>query len=356
MTAPRGALRILDANANRAREGLRVAEDYARFVLESPALGGRLKALRHDLRGALDALGRAAGGEAGLRAARDTAGDVGTALQTAGEGTRRDPAEVARAGLKRAGEALRALEEYGKLLDAAAAARCEALRYRLYDVEPLLLAAPERRRRLAEALLYVLVTEELASADAATACREAVAGGADIIQMREKELEDAAFHRRAAALAEICRAGGALFLINDRPHIALLTGADGIHTGQGDLPLHLCRRLLGPDRLIGRSTHDPEQLAAAAREGADYAGVGPVYETATKAHRGAVGLGYVRHAAAQAELPAFCIGAVNRDTLGEVLDAGARAVAVCTAVIGAPDIAAEAAWFKARLAERRPPA
>jgi thiamine-phosphate pyrophosphorylase len=132
---------------------------------------------------------------------------------------------------------------------------------------------------------------------------------------------------------------------------ALLSGADGIHTGQGDLPVHLARRLLGPDRIIGRSTHAPEDLEGAFRAGADYAGVGPVYETKTKEHRSAVGLEYVRHAAAQARIPYFCIGSVNRETLDEVLASGARAVAVCTAIIGAKDIAAEAAWFRARIGQ-----
>ncbi len=352
MTDP-AILRILDANANRAREGLRVVEEYARFVLESPALAARSKGLRHEFADALAYLTAALpGGACDLEAARDTPGDVGTDLSTPAEAARPNSLAVARAGMKRLQEALRALEEYAKPVSADAGARFERVRYAAYALEPVLFAAQDRRARLARALLYVLVTESLASTDARTAAREAAAGGADIIQMREKDLEDGPFLDRARTLAEAVRGAGALLLVNDRPHLALPAGADGVHTGQDDLPVHLCRRLVGPDRIVGRSTHAPAQLAAVSDQGADYAAVGPVYETATKAHRAAVGLDFVRHAAETASVPWFAIGSVNRETLPRVLDAGARRVAVCTAILRAPDIAAEAAWFKARLAER----
>lgn len=347
-----GVLRILDANANRAREGLRVAEEYTRFVLDSQALTEQLKQLRHDLNTALFLLqNHAPEAPEDWAGHRDTAGDVGTRVSTESEQHRPNRRAVARANLKRVQEALRALEEYGKLLDPQAASRLEQLRYAVYRIEPLLAADAGRRQQLQAARLYVLVTGSLASTDALTAAREAVAGGADVIQMREKELEDKAFHEQALAMREICHAGGSLFLVNDRPHIAVLAEADGIHTGQGDLPVHLARRLLGPDRLVGRSTCCPEQLQAAFAAGADYVGVGPVYATQTKQHRAAAGLGYAEHAVRNARLPFFCIGSVNRETLDSVLATGARAVAVCTAIIGARDIAAEAAWFRSRLTE-----
>jgi thiamine-phosphate pyrophosphorylase len=170
--------------------------------------------------------------------------------------------------------------------------------------------------------------------------------------MREKEWEDGRFYEVALEMAALCREAGALFLVNDRPHIARLVDADGIHTGWGDLPVALARAVLGPGRIVGRSTSAPARARDAAAAGADYIGVGPVYETRTKAHRAAAGLEYVRWAAAEAPLPYFCIGSINRQTLPAVLDAGARAVAVCTAIIGAKDIAAETAWFRETLRER----
>lgn len=345
--------RILDANLNRAAEGARVVEEYARFVLEVPALSASMKAIRHAL-AAIDRHIRTLLPDPPERH-RDTPGDVGVSLSTPSEESRQTPAAVARASCKRLEESLRVLEEYGKLLSSDLAHECEALRYRLYAIEPRLFADQTRMQRLREARLYVLVTEALASADAVTVTREALAGGADIIQLREKEWEDARFHDCALVLRDLCRDAGALLILNDRPHIAALADADGVHTGQGDLPVHLTRRLLGPDRIIGRSTSAPDVAEAAHHDGADYIGVGPVYETQTKAHRAAVGLSYVSWAAAHAPLPYFCIGSINRTTLPDVLAAGARAVAVCTAIIAAKDIAAETAWFRAQLDKRSEP-
>ncbi|MDR3210537.1 MAG: thiamine phosphate synthase [Planctomycetota bacterium] len=210
------------------------------------------------------------------------------------------------------------------------------------------------RERLAKARLYVIVTRAFCHDEPLTTAREAVAGGADVIQMREKDLEDGEFYRQALSLAEVCRQGGALFIVNDRPHIALLAQADGVHSGQGDLPPHLTRRLVGDGRLIGRSTAAPEFALAALAEGSDYLGVGPVYATQTKAHRQAVGLDYVRWAANWNRLPFFAIGSVNRATLEAVLEAGARRVAVCTGISQARDIAAETAYYRSLIVARHP--
>ncbi len=342
-----GVARILDANLNRANEGLRVVEEYARFVLDARGLCARLKNSRHELYAAATGLQKALPGL--LREFRDTPGDVGTEINLLSESRRHDPADVAIASCKRVQQALRVIEEYGKTIMPECGVKFQELRYEIYAIENLVGGDHARRSRLRQAMLYVLVTGSLASTDALGACREAVAGGADIIQMREKEMEDREFHELALRMREICLDAGVLFLVNDRPHIAHLVQADGIHSGQGDLPVHLSRRIVGHDRIIGRSTSAPEFADAAMRDGADYIGVGPVYPTNTKQHRAAVGLEYVRYAAGNVRLPFFCIGSINRETIGAVIDAGARAVAVCTAIIGARDIAAEAAWFKNRL-------
>lgn len=341
--------RIMDANLNRAGEALRTLEEYARFVMDSAALSGRCKKLRHDLAAAAAAWGACHEPADRPLVNRDIAGDVGADIKTSAETARPDALSVAAAAARRAAEALRALSEYAKIDNAELADTFEKIRYGLYDLEPVLLSDGELRRKLAAARLYVLVTSSLCSTDPLTAAREAVAGGADIIQFREKEMEDGEFHRLAAAMAEICREGGAVFLINDRPHIASLVDASGVHGGQGDLPIHLTRRLLGPAKIIGRSTSAPEFARQALADGADYIGVGPVYETNTKKHRHAVGLEYVAWAAQWGGLPYFAIGGVNRNTIGAVLEAGARAVAICTGVTMAHDIASEAAYFKGLL-------
>lgn len=342
--------RILDANLNRAGEAIRTAEEYARFVLDSSLLSARLKKCRHALMLAAAGYEKATGAD--LRSSRDTPGDVGTGVKTPSEASRIDAAAAAKAAFRRGEEALRVLSEYAKVDNAAAAAEFERIRYELYAVEPLALAESSRREKLAKARLYVLITGSLCSTDPLAAASEAVAGGADVIQMREKDLEDLEFLQLAERMREICRGAGALFIVNDRPHIAQLVDADGVHGGQGDLPAHLIRRFVGYTGLVGRSTSGPEFAEAALAEGADYIGVGPVYETNTKIHRRAVGLEYVRWVAGWNRLPYFCIGSVNRETLDGVLEAGARAVAICTAITKAQDIAAETAYFKERLIAR----
>jgi thiamine-phosphate pyrophosphorylase len=341
--------RIVDVNLNRAGEALRTMEEYARFVVESPALASRCKTLRHALARAASAWNESRAPADRPLCNRDIAGDVGADVKTPEEGVRPDALSVAAAASRRAAEALRALSEYAKIDNVLLAAEFEAIRYGVYAVEPLLLADADLKHHLARARLYVLVTTSLCSADARTAAREAVSGGADVIQLREKEMEDGEFHALASDLAEICRAGGAIFLVNDRPHIASLVDAGGVHGGQGDVPVHLTRRILGPGKIIGRSTSGPEFAEKALADGADYIGAGPVFETNTKKHRKAAGLDYVRWVAQWGKLPYFAIGGINRNTIDAVLDAGARAVAICTGVTMADDIAAETAFFKDRL-------
>ncbi|MCD8350404.1 MAG: thiamine phosphate synthase [Planctomycetaceae bacterium] len=345
--------RIMDVNFNRAGEALRTLEEYARFVLDSAAMSSRCKTLRHSLAVAIKAWNAASAPTDQPLPNRDIAGDVGAAIKTDEEGSRLDAAGVAAAAARRAAEALRVLSEYAKIDRPALAVEFERIRYGLYDLEPVLMADSQRRNRLASAQLYILVTTGLCSTDARTAAREAVAGGADMIQLREKEMEDGEFHRLASDIADICRDGGALFIINDRPHIASLVDADGVHGGQGDLPVHLIRRILGPDKIIGRSTSGPDFAKQALSDGADYIGVGPVFETDTKKHRAAAGPEYVSWVSSWGGLPYFAIGGVNRHNIDAVIAAGARSVAICTAVTKAADIAAETAFFKDRLASGR---
>ncbi len=345
-----GVCRILDANMNRAQEGLRVCEEYVRFVLEDERIARELKELRHSFQRAEELLDIAVGNR--MLRHRDTVGDIGTGISTATEGVRASILAVVKASLKRLQQALRVLEEYSKTVSPEAGSVFEGIRYRVYTIEKDLLGGIEVNKKLQDAALYVLVTGSLSSTDALTACREAVAGGADIIQMREKDMEDGEFYELALKMREMC-AGKALLILNDRPHIASLVGADGIHTGQGDLPVNLCKRIMGEEKIVGKSTSAPEFAEQAYLDGADYIGVGPVYPTNTKQHRAAVGLEYVSWAAQNAKIPYFCIGSINRDTLAGVLDAGARAVAVCTAIINAKDIAAEAAWFKEQIIKAR---
>jgi thiamine-phosphate pyrophosphorylase len=175
------------------------------------------------------------------------------------------------------------------------------------------------------------------------------------VQYRAKEaagFNDLQKLGQARALRQLCTAHGALFLVNDRIDIALAVEADGVHLGQGDLPPAIARQLLGPDRLIGRSTHALAQLQQAVSEGCDYVGVGPVHATPTKPGREPVGLDYVRQAAAASPIPFFAIGGVDASNLAAVRAAGGSRVAVVRAITAAADPAAATAGLLAELEAR----
>lgn len=337
-------LRILDANANRAREGLRVMEEAARFVLNDAELSEGLKVLRHDLAAALAALS----GGADLPASRDTPGDVGTRLRTDSEQQRDTVADVAVAAGRRLSEALRAIEEYGKLLDGVFAGRIEQLRYRGYGLEQRLgLALASRVGR--QWRLCVLLSEDLCpQRDWLKVAAAAIEGGADCLQLREKGMADGELLRRARALVKLARPRGVSLIVNDRLDVALAAEADGVHLGQGDLPCREARELAGGRLLIGVSTSNLEQAAAAVRDGASYCGLGPMFPTSTKHKESIAGTAYVRHfVGAFPGASHLAIGGVTPDNAAAVVAAGARGLAVSAAACGSNDPAAVAAGILA---------
>ena len=178
---------------------------------------------------------------------------------------------------------------------------------------------------------------------------EALAGGCDVLQLRDHDASDDELLGAAERFRDACDRHGALFVVNDRPEIALEAGADGVHVGQDDLPVDAVRRLVGPDLVIGLSTHAPEQFDAGLASGADYLSAGPIWETPTKAGRPAAGLDYVRYAAAHATKPWFAIGGIDEHNIGEAVAAGARRAVVVRAIRDAADPRAVASALKSRL-------
>jgi len=343
--------RILDASANRAREGLRVVEDYARFVLDDPGLTRRLKEVRHRLAEALRGFDPDL-----LIGARDTREDVGTHIMTPSEQVRENPRAVLSANFKRIAEALRTLEEYGKLVDVWLSGRFEVLRYDVYTLEKLTLTAVHAYRALGEAKLMVLVGGLPTLGDLIWIVGEALAGGADIIELREKNLADRELLSRAREVRILTAQAKARFILNDRPDLARLAGADGVHVGQDDLSIRDTRRIVGPNLLIGVSTHDRAQLDAAILAGAGYVGVGPVFPSATKefSEPELAGLAFVQAAAETTNIPWFAIGGITEENVERVLAAGASRIAVSAAVVRAERPRRAAARLKARLEGREP--
>lgn len=194
-----------------------------------------------------------------------------------------------------------------------------------------------RRRRLGRARLYVVTGARRDRGDLTEFLEAILEAGTDVVQLREKDAEAGDVLRMAEPFREATARHGALFVVNDRPDVALDAGADGVHVGQNDLPVPSVRRLVGSDLLIGLSTHDRDQLSGAP-VAADYLCAGPVWETPTKPGRPATGLELVEYAARMVrDRPWFAIGGIDPQTLGETVAAGARRIVVVRAVAEAPD-------------------
>ncbi len=195
----------------------------------------------------------------------------------------------------------------------------------------------DRRERLARSSLYVVTGAREQQGDLAEFLAEILDAGVDIIQLREKDAEVADLLRWGEIFREAAARNGALFILNDRPEVALALDADGVHLGQEDAPLDEARAILGGNAILGLSTHTPDQWDAAVPE-ADYLCAGPVWETPTKPGRPAAGLEYVRYAAKSGETrPWFAIGGINEGNLQQIQEAGVRRIVVVRAVTEASD-------------------
>ncbi len=201
---------------------------------------------------------------------------------------------------------------------------------------------PLRRERLRTARLYFVCDARAGGEDPEALLRAALTGGVDIVQLREKELDREEIERSASTFRRVCDTYSALFVVNDDPDLARACDADGVHVGQDDASAREAREALGPDAIVGISTHSAEQIDAANRLAVDYISVGPIWETPTKAGRPAVGLELVSHAAEHAERPFFGIGGVDAANAEQAVRAGARRLCAVRAIRDAADPAAAA--------------
>jgi thiamine-phosphate pyrophosphorylase len=243
------------------------------------------------------------------------------------------------------------LEEFGKLRSAALARQLERLRYRSYTVERAITLGASARRKLADARLYVLIGSSECTAELEWTIGEAAAGGAQVFQLREKGLDDDELLGRARRVRQATSKARALFILNDRPDIARMVGADGVHLGQRDLPVKEARRIAGPEMLMGMSTHTIQQVREAILNGASYIGVGPTFPSKTKSFAEYPGLDFVRAATSETSLPCFVIGGINQATIGDVIAAGAKRVAVSEAICKANEPRVVAAQLRRLLDE-----
>jgi len=330
----RAVYRIIDANFNRAREAIRIIEEFCRFALNSGPLAERAKQLRHELSAAINKL------DAGrLISSRDTLGDVGIGKIVEKQLTRNNLIDCFTASCKRLPEALRTLEEMTQTLNRPVAVMIEKLRYASYTLEKDIVLFSKPAEKFKRAGLYVIISSNL-PADVISLAHKCAVGGADCIQLRAKDINDDKLFALAVEFAKVCKAANVIGIINDRVDIAVAAGADGVHLGQNDLPVEQARKLQLAPLIIGKSTHSLEQLHGACREYPTYVSLGPVFSSGTKPTVEPVGLKYVRQAKEQLADTGICNVAIGGITLGnveEVLNAGAGAIAVCSAVTEAKD-------------------
>jgi len=340
--------RILDANLNRAREALRVIEDYARFACDDADAAERVKYARHGLRRIVQALGPDK-----LLAARDILNDVGRETKTVTELERGSTEDVLRAAFARLTEAARVLGEYSKLIAPQAAEAAEKLRYQAYELEQCVVLRAALRARFRRVRLYVILTEALCKHGWYQTAEAVLRGGAGCLQLREKDLPDGELLQWARRLRQLTKEHDALLAINDRPDIARLCAADIVHVGQEDIPVADARRIAGANLLVGKSTHTPEQFDAALAENPDYLAVGPMFATTTKPQKHIAGPETLRQVSARTELPLVAIGGITAANASEVVEAGAGCICACSAVIGADDVTQAAAQLAATVKQKK---
>ncbi len=342
---PHQPLRMIDANLNRSSEGLRVLEDVARFLLNDAELSQRLKTLRHDLARETKSL------SVGLLSHRDSEHDVGhphsilpgekklnirtTSLQGL--------LDLVTANAKRVAESLRVVEELAKLPEINSmlnSASFEQTRFALYTLERDLISRISRRDKTERISgLYVILDRQfLAGRDELDIAGQIIEGGARVIQLRDKQSKKGELLLVAQKLKELCSQVGVLFIINDYLDLAMAVDADGLHIGQEDLPLPVVRRELPIDKIVGCSITTLVQATKAQKEGADYIAVGSIFPTKTKGEVTVVGVDILKELKRIVSTPLVAIGGINQNNVGEVVAAGADAVAVISAVLGEKDV------------------
>ncbi len=327
-----GIFRLLDANFNRSFEAFRVVEDIIRFSYDNILLTEMIKEMRHGLKAVAIAVGRE------MVTFRDVITDVGTGFTNPDEETRQDCADVMFVNFGRLKESLRTIEEGVKVIMPAASVAVKKLRYQVYELEKRSAALVQPMPLLENAFLYVIVSGS-EGGNPLGVVREAIAGGAEAVQLRDKEMGAAELLKLARGIREITASEGALFIVNDYIDIAILSHADGVHLGQGDMPPDQARKLLGPGRIIGVSSHSPDEAEEAVSEGADYVAVGAMFATDTKDDAKVGGVDLARAVRSKIKkIPLFAIGGINAGNLPKLLDAGIRRVAVSGAITGAPSV------------------
>ncbi len=343
-------LRIIDANTNRLMEGLRVVEEVARFILDDKKLTWKIKSLRGKVKTGVFSIGE--GDD--LIDKRDSVSDVGKSMYPRSEADRSDIFRIITSNIKRAEEAARVLEEFGKLADSDAGRIFKSVRFDLYTIEKELLKSckPLTIGRKLDFDLYVVTDPDvLGKRSPVEAVKQAIKGGCRIVQLRDKKASIGQYYNMAKQIVQVCKKAGVTFIVNDYLDVCMALDADGIHIGQDDIPVHVARKLLGPGKIIGLSTHNFDQAMKGIKSGADYISVGPIFSTASKPNTKPLGIDLLRRISSAINrsskpVPFVAIGGINELNIRSVVDickgrlrSTPTRAAVIRAAIGQKDIA-----------------
>ena len=273
--------------------------------------------------------------------ARNSGGDVGAGMEVPGEAKQRNIEALITANSRRVQESLRVMEELARTPDLNLdTEKYRKLRFELYDLEKNLLSKMLRQDKLKRLTgLYVIIdTAMLKGRNYVEVTKQIIRGGVKIIQLRDKEHNKNELLAIASEIRKICAEHNVLFIMNDHIDIALAIGVGGLHVGSDDLPVEVARRLLPIDKILGCSARSVDEAARAVAEGADYIGVGAMYQTGTKEKAEVVGPGRLQEIRKAVDLPLVAIGGINKENVNRIIEAGADSVAVISAVLGAEDI------------------
>jgi thiamine-phosphate pyrophosphorylase len=341
-----GIYRLLDANINRAAEGLRVLEDLTRFQLGNADLTEELKKMRHLLRKSVSHL------QPKLLAARDSINDLGLELsQKDNLDNKSNVQELITGNFKRTQEALRVSEESLKVAGYYQLSKIyEELRFQAYNLEKMFFSyyGQAKKRKLPETDIYCITAKEYSLGRTnLEVVREMIEAGIKIIQYREKEKSMRDKYEECLQIRELTQKAGVTFIVNDDIALALSVKADGVHIGQKDLPLEKVRELVGEEMIIGLSVQTPDQAREGAAKGADYLGVGPIFATSTKKDASnPVGLETLAHMVQNIPIPLVAIGGIKEDNLEQLVEKGVNCLAMITEIVGSRDIKSKIASLR----------
>ena len=319
---------LIDANLDRAREGLRVMEDWCRFGLKRSDFSIQIKDWRQQLGVHHHNI---------YRKARLTSNDPAMGVSHPLQQVRTTPESVFIANSSRVQEALRVIEEFTRTTDPRLCEIATKIRYKAYEIELKVLNTSEgieKKKTLKDCSVYLITTNRRNLEEVVL---QALKAGVKIVQYREKFLHDNEKISQAKCLASLCKEYNSLFVVNDRIDIALAVDADGIHLGQEDIPTKIARELLGSEKIIGRSTHCIEDIKNAEDEGCDYIGIGPIFPSQTKKQLNPIGIDYLLKGLSNTLLPAFAIGGINSSNINKLNHINNLRIAVSDAIINSND-------------------